>query len=356
MNDRERASLLAVASGVLGVALAACGSNTAAPSMVHGTGAAGGSAGSGGGASNAGSASACPEGSPARPALGGALTRVPGVPPADAFNSNNGTFGNVEGPVWIGGALYVSEMSSDAYDSQNPRVNRSRILRVGASGDVSIAIADSGSNGLAVDGNGSLVAAVHKDGSLTRFALPGGQPTPLVTSYMGQRFDSPNDLAIRSDGTIYFTDPSYQAPDPLPQSATRAYRVPPGSNSAEPIPNAASPDSFTNPNGITLAASRGRRYPVLSDGTLGAGEDFPAASGSDGMAIDCAGNLYVTRQRSVVVYTPEGQMIGSLDVPGVQSATNVAFGGADGRTLYVTGLGNQKGLFQMTVDLPGRPY
>lgn len=332
-----------------------------------GTSGQGGSAGNAGsaGSSNTAGANTCPPGSPTRPTLGGSLTRVPGVPPADVFNSNNDTFGNVEGPVWIGDALYVSEMSNDSYDTQNARVNRARILRVGASGDVSIAIADSGSNGLAVDASGSLVAAVHKDGSLTRFTLPGGQATPLVTGYMGARFDSPNDLAIRSDGTVYFTDPSYQAPDALPQSATRAYRVPPGSDRAEPIPNESSPDAFTNPNGITLsaaedflyvAASRGRRYPVMTDGTLGAGEDFPAASGSDGMAIDCAGNLYVTRQRAVVVYTPDGQMIGSINVPEVQSATNVAFGGADGTTLYVTGLGNQKGLFRMTLDLPGRPY
>jgi len=357
-------------SWLLGVTLAACGNNSAGPSTGGGTGGAsggGGTAGTGGsaGTSNVAGESTCPSGSPAQPTLSGSLTRVPGVPPADSFNSNNGSFGNVEGPVWIAGALYVSEMSSDAYDAQNPRVSRARILRVGATGDVSIAIADSGSNGLAVDGNGSLVAAVHKDGSLTRFTLPGGQATPLVTSYMGARFDSPNDLAIRSDGTIYFTDPSYQAPDSLPQSATRAYRVAPGSDRAEPIPNESSPDTFTNPNGITLseaedflyvAGSRGRRYPVMADGTLGAGEDFPAASGSDGMAIDCAGNLYVTRQRAVVVYTPAGQMIGSISVPEVQSATNVAFGGADGKTLYVTGLGEDKGLFQMTLDLPGRPY
>jgi gluconolactonase len=349
-------------------ALGACGSNTGGPSKVGGAGASGtGGAGASGsaGAPAFGGASACPPGVTGQPTLGGSLARVAGVPPPDAFNSNDGTFGNVEGPVWIGDALYVSEMSDESYDAQNPRVNRARILKVSASGEVSVQIADSGSNGLAVDRDGSIIAAVHKDGSLTRFALPGGQATPLVTAYMGARFDSPNDLAIRTDGTFYFTDPSYQAPDSLPQSATRVYRVPPGSSSAEPIPSASSPDTFTNPNGVTLsvaedflyvAASRGRRYPVMADGTLGAGEDFPAASGSDGMAVDCAGNLYVTRQRAVVVYTPAGQMVGSIPVPDVQSATNVAFGGADHRTLFVTGLGNRKGLFRMTVDIPGKPY
>jgi len=358
---RSRTSLPVSLSFAL--ALAACGSNTAGPSRVGGAGA-GGASGSAGGPGSGG-ASTCPPGTPGQPTLGGSLARVAGVPPPDAFNSNDGEFGNVEGPVWIGDALYVSEMSGDSYDAQNPRVNRARILKVSASGEVSVQIADSGSNGLAVDRNGSIVAAVHKDGSLTRFSLPGGQATPIVTAYQGARFDAPNDVAIRSDGTLYFSDPSFQAPDSLPQSATRVYRVPAGGSSAEPIPSAASPDTFNNPNGVTLsvgedflyvAASRGRRYPVLADGTLGAGQDFPAASGGDGMAVDCAGNLYVARQRAVVVYTPAGQMIGSIPVPEVQSATNVAFGGADGKTLFVTGLGEQKGLFRMTLDVPGRPY
>jgi gluconolactonase len=353
----------------LGLVLAACGSSQN-PTPPAGAGAAGGNGGSSGaggssGKAGAGSVGSCPPGAPARPTLGGSLSRVPGVPPADAFNSNNENFGNVEGPVWVGDALYVSEMNDDSYDSQNPRVNRSRILKLAAGDQVSVFVADSGSNGLAVDRTGSLVAAVHKDGTLTRFALPGGQATPLVTTFMGARFDSPNDLAIRSDGTIYFSDPSYQAPDSLPQAATRVYRVPNGSTNAEPIPSAASPDTFNNPNGVTLsigedflyvAASTGRRYPVMPDGTLGAGESFPASSGGDGMTVDCAGNLYVARQRNVVVYTPAGQMIGSIPVPEVQSATNVAFGGTDQKTLFVTGLGDRKGLFRLTLDIPGRPY
>lgn len=301
-----------------------------------------------------------------RPTLGGTPTRVASVPPPDAFNMNNGNFGNVEGPVWIDDALYVSEMSYMSYSSSDSNVKQSRILKVTPAGQTSIFIADSGSNGHAVDADGNLVAAVHKDGSLKRFPLPDGAPTSIVDMFMGARFNSPNDLVIHSNGTIYFTDPNFQAPNTLPQSATRVYRVPAGGQ-AEPIPSAGSPDMFGNPNGITLslaedylyvAASTGRRYPVMSDGSLGAGSDYAALNGGDGLAMDCAGNLYVavSNQQHVAVYDPSGSSIGQINVSDIQAVTNVAFGGADHKTLYITGLGNNKGLFQITLDIPGRPY
>jgi gluconolactonase len=291
--------------------------------------------------------------------------RVTSVPPLDAFNMNNGNFGNVEGPVWIGDALYVSEMSYMAYDDQNQNVKMSRVLKVTSDGTTTIHIADSGSNGLAVDADGHIVAAVHKDGTLTRYPMPSGMPgTPITGLFMSARFNSPNDLAIRTDGNIYFSDPSFQAPNSPPQAATRVYRVAPGGE-ITPLPNAAMPDNFNNPNGVTLsldenflyvAAAVGRRYPVMADGSIGPGADFAAISGGDGMVVDCAGNIYVARDQGVSVYDSEGGTIGTVAVPEVQSVTNVAFGGADHQTLYITGLGNQKGLFTLPLNLPGRPY
>lgn len=328
-------------------------------------GSAGASAGTGGQGTAGTSTGSCPSGITDTPTLGPA-TRVASVPPPDSFNMNNGTFGNIEGPLWLGDALYVSEMGPDSYTSQDSNIKKSRILKVTPSGQTSIFIADSGSNGLASDADGNIVAAVHKDGSITRFAMPSGTPAPIVGMYMGARFNSPNDLAIHSNGTIYFSDPSFQAPNTLPQAATRVYRVAAGGQTAEPIPSASMPDTFNNPNGVTLslaedylyvAASTGRRYPVMSDGTLGAGADYAPLDGGDGLAVDCAGNLYVAKsnQPNVVVYKPDGSMIGQVTAD-VQAVTNVAFGGADGKTLYVTGLGNNKGLFQLPLNIPGRPY
>jgi gluconolactonase len=363
--------------GSSGGGAGASGASTGGASGGNAGGSAGGKAsggGSGGGATTGGSATggsggasalwACPDGMTGKPTLSGLVpTRIASVPPVDSFNMNNGTYGNIEGPVWIGDALYMSEMNNTPYDQQNSNVVQARILRLSSDGNVSIFVADSGSNGLAVDSDGNIVAAVHKDGSLTRFTLPAGTPSTVVNMYMGNRFNTPNDLAIRSDGNIYFTDPNFQAPMPLPQGATRVYRRDP-SGTVTPLS-----DNFNNPNGITLslkedflyvAASNGRRYPVMADGSLGAGENFAASNGGDGMVIDCAGNLYVAKGGSsnVAVYAPDGTSIGMITVPsseGVQ-VTNVAFGGADHKTLYITGLQNKKGLFEVKLDIPGRPY
>ncbi len=343
----------------------------------------------------------CPDGVSGSPMLTNVTpTRVTGVPPEDGFSGTqgsggmggaggmngsagmNGTAGmsgigglgsfggfggigvgliggNLEGPVWIGDALYLSELSSSAYDDTNTRIAKARILKVTSDDMVSVAIADSGSNGLAVDGAGALIAAVHKDGTLTRFSLAGGAPSYVATGYMGLRFNAPNDLVIRSDGNIYFSDPEYQAPTPAPQAAPRMYRVTPA---GEVI---AFEDAFMNPNGVTLsldeawlyvAAARGRRYPLAADGTVGAGEDFAPTSGVDGIAIDCAGNLYVARGREVAVYDAAATSLGSIRVPDVLSVTNLAFGGAERKTLYITGQGPRRGLFKVTLDIPGRPY
>ncbi|HEU5075066.1 MAG TPA: SMP-30/gluconolactonase/LRE family protein [Polyangiaceae bacterium] len=279
---------------------------------------------------------------------------------------NNGSWGNVEGPVWVDDALYLSEMSSASYSQSSPDQKMARMLKVTADGDVSVFVEDSGSNGLAIGPTGDLLAGVHKDGSVTQFSLPDGTPTVLVSGYMGSPFNAPNDLAVHSGGTIFVSDPTFNAPSSPPQPETYVYRLSNGGE-VEPIPNAENPDAFTNPNGVTLslaedylyvAAQTGRRYPVTETGEIGAGEDFPATNGGDGMVIDCAGNLYVAKANSsnIEVYTPDGDSIGTIMVPGFQGVTNAAFGGPDRQTLYITGLGNDKGLFQLELDIPGRPY
>ncbi len=251
------------------------------------------------------------------------FNRVTAVPPVDAFNQNNGTFGIVEGPVWMGDALYISEIGPGS----NPPL--SRILKVTADEQVTVVRPDAGTNGLAIDAQGLLYGASHKIGGLIRIDL-GAPDQVLVDRYNGARLDSPNDLAIRSDGTFYFTDPSYQAPAPLPQTATRLYRWSAGAgiNALAGLPQ---------PNGVTLSLDESKlyvatqttvyRYPVNSDGSLGSAATF-VSGGSDGMGLDCAGNLYVTRGTQVIVFSPAGTELGRIDFPDVQSVTNVAFGGA----------------------------
>jgi gluconolactonase len=325
---------------------------------------AGGASGSGGASASAGAGGAattgfkCPAGPFDAPILTGTAKRIAGAPPSDDFNKNG--FGNVEGPVWIGDSLYFSEM-------QDGSLPLARILKLSPGGVVTVAVTDSGSNGMAVDANGNLFAAVHKDGSISQVALPSGPEMAVVSKYMGSRFISPNDLAIRSDGTIYFSDPNYQNDtDPPPQSAQRLYRVTPAPERAVSVIS----DSPNPPNGVTLSpdehtlyVSGGglKKFTVAADGSVSGGVDFVVGSGGDGMVVDCSGNLYVAGSpgNGIRVYAPTGTPLGTIAVDtGGATPTNVAFGGTDHKTLYITAQGNdgQRGVFSIALNVPGYPY
>lgn len=320
---------------------------------------------------------------------------MPGVPPADDFITGQNT-DILEGPVWFEGNLYLSEIDqpmgfgfpglggrggmaggagrngaggaagggTGGTMGQSSEAPRARVLKVASDGTVSVALPDPGTNGLAVDGSGNLIGCSHKTGSVARLSLAGDAPVNLVATYMDERFDSPNDLTFGAEGTLYFTDPDFQAPSPLPQAATRAYRVAPASTVATPIA-----EELDVPNGITLSpgrtilyvsSSRGiYSYPVMPDGTLGTGTRFAqGVQSSDGMAVDCAGNLYTTAGQTVTIVSAAGTEIGSISVAGVQQVTNVAFGGPDQKTLFITALGSgeRSGLFKVASEIPGMPY
>ena len=332
-----------------------------------------GTAGAGSAGTSGGAAYKCPAGPFTNPTPSSLTpTRVAGVPNADTTVNQDGYgFSTIEGPVWIGDALYVSEIAGTG------TVPPSRIFKIAADGTVSVAIPDAGSNGLAVDSRGNLVSANHKVGGIVSFAPPSWAATTVVGTYMGTRFISPNDLTFRSDGTLYFTDPSYQGQQGASsQTQTRVYRVAPGASEATVVDA-----NLNNPNGITLSldetklyitdASGLHVYPVAADGTVGSGSPFAqgVVSSGDGMAIDCAGNLYVAVPNSgnVVVISPAGTSLGNIVVTGVYGVTNAAFGGADHKTLYITAQGqgaaspsgvggSAQGLFKVAMPLPGMPY
>jgi gluconolactonase len=358
-------------------------------------GATGGSSGGGAGASGRGGASAgtggvagsggtgggsarymCPAGPFTAPNPSSiTLTKVAGVPPFDSFNNNGNNFGNIEGAVWFGDALYVSEIGG----GNNPPP--SRILRVPTTGTPSVAYAPSGANpgtnGLAIDEKGGLIGASHGVGGIVSLNLTNMTSSTIVGTFAlnatdtPTRFDSPNDLTVRSDGTIYFTDPDYQAPSPRPQSATRVYRLPPGATKPVVVDAGRS-----QPNGITLSIDEMTlylttgdgiyRYAVNADGSTGTASrliDQSVVPSGDGMAIDCRGDLYIASQQRVIVVNPSGTptSLGSISLTSVSSVTNVAFGGANHQTLYVTGQGtgmggSAMGLYRADMPLPGMPF
>jgi gluconolactonase len=271
-----------------------------------------------------------------------------------AANAAQPDAGLYEGPVWLADALYFSDFR---FSAGFP----SRILRLGADGQLGVAMTDSGSNGLATDGQGHLLAATHKYKAVVRYTLDG-QRSELAGSYAGQPFNSPNDLAMAADGTVYFSDPDFQrSAAPGGQPRTRVYRI--GSDGKVTVVD----DTLVNPNGVSLSPQGDvlyvngmvdghgvlRAYRVV-DGVPQAGQDLVSSLGiPDGMAVDCHGNIYVTEHtdRRLRVFTPDGRQIATIHVDA--NVTNAAFGGADGKTLYITGAG---ALWQLRLDVTGSPY
>jgi gluconolactonase len=265
-----------------------------------------------------------------------------------------------EGPVWVAqeNALYFSDMSASSSAVPTPSTIHELVLP----DTVTDFYPGSGSNGLAVDGSGKIVACTHDTQSLSVFDPAAGTRDNLALSYQNQKFNSPNDLAISSSGTIYFTDPTYQNGNRASIGATNVYRVPAGTTDVLLVDG-----SLTQPNGITLSVdgtklyvndtptSGGRVgvYPVNPDGSTGTRQDFAAVATPDGMTIDCAGNLYVASHNAgtVVVFSPSGTTLGTITV--ASKVTNLAFGGSDRKTLFITA-GN--GLYQLAMNLPGWPY
>lgn len=265
--------------------------------------------------------------------------------------------GLVEGPVWINNTLYLSSFS-------NGKVPPSSILKLQTDGSLAVAIPNTGSNGLAVDAEGMIVAATHDDGGLSRYNLFNGERTSIVNGYKGNRLNSPNDLTIASDGTIFFTDPNWQAPSPDPQPVEGVYRV-----SATGVITLVD-GSISKPNGIALSNDEtwlyvGHpggmvRYAVNADMTVTtAGIPFGSDLAEvDGLAMDCAGNIYVTQHSKgiVAVLSPDGNTIGTINV--APSLTNAAFGGPKGKTLYLTAGDPAKSdaVYSVELEIPGRPY
>lgn len=240
-----------------------------------------------------------------------------------AANPTRSEPGLYEGPVWIKDALYFSDFT---FGPGFP----SRIQKLDSNGKVTTLIADSGSNGLAADAQGNILAATHKYKSVSRYTMDGKR-SDVVTKYDGNVFNSPNDMALAADGTLYFSDPAFQR-DAAPggQDKTRVYRVAVGGTVT------VVDDTLTNPNGVSLSPAGDVLYVngmVGEKGVLRAyaivggkpqqGRDLVNGLGiPDGMAIDCHGNVYVTEHtdQRIRVFTPQGKQIATIKV-GVMSRT-----------------------------------
>ncbi|MCH6482911.1 SMP-30/gluconolactonase/LRE family protein [Pseudoxanthomonas sp. LH2527] len=258
-----------------------------------------------------------------------------------------------EGPVWKDGALYLSDF---VHSGRFP----SRIRRFTPPDRWETVLEDSGSNGLALDTDGRLLAATHDRKQVARVDLADGSRTALVSSFDDAPFNSPNDLVMAADGTLYFTDPDYQRKAaPGGQPLTRVYRHHDGKTTVVD-------DTLRNPNGIALSPDGGTLYVAggtddgdvlrayaLREGVPGPGRDLARINGGDGLAVDCLGNVYVTEhgERRVRVFSSAGEVLATIRVDA--NITNAAFGGQDRSTLFLTGAAS---LWSIDLDVAGLPY
>lgn len=213
------------------------------------------------------------------------------------------------------------------------------------------------SNGLCFDGDGNLWACADDKNELWCIDS-AGKKTVVVKDYEGKLLNGPNDVWIRPDGGMYFTDPFYKRPywnrGPQEQDGQCVYFL---STDRKKLVRVV--DDFQQPNGIIgtpcgktlyvtdIRAKKTYSYAVQPDGTL-AGKKLFCEMGSDGMTIDCEGNVYLTG-RGVTVFDKSGKQIEHIAVEERWTA-NVCFGGADMKTLFITA---SKGLFGLRMRVKG---
>jgi gluconolactonase len=227
-----------------------------------------------------------------------------------------------------------------------------------ASGTVSVFRYPAGyTNGNTVDRQGRLVSCEHGGRRVSRTEFDG-TVTTIVDSFEGKRLNSPNDVVVKSDDTIWFTDPAYGIESDyeghraeMEVGGCYVYRVDPASGDIRIVA-----DDFVRPNGLAFSPDESllyiadtgashhadgprhiRRFQVGSDGSLSGGEVFATCTVGffDGFRLDVDGRLWASAADGVHVYEPDGTMIGKVLVPEV--VANVEFGGAKRNYLFICG-------------------
>lgn len=253
-----------------------------------------------------------------------------------------------EGPVWNpdGRFLLFSDMPADTrrrWDEEN--------------GIQVVASPSNKGNGMTLDAEGRLLVCEHSTSSLVRMDPDGtGSGREILAShYQGKELNSPNDVIVASDGSIYFTDPGYgRLPGfgverPYELDFRGVYRIPPGGGDLQLLV-----DDFGEPNGLCFSPDEKllyindtpnaliRVFDVQPDGTIANGRIFAQGIGTgelekgglvDGMKCDERGNIWVTGPGGVWVFSPAGEHLGVVEIP--ESVGNLCFGGPEWKWMFV---------------------
>lgn len=243
-----------------------------------------------------------------------------------------------EGPVWTRrGTLIFSDIPMNRLFEWTPGEGGPKVYREPSNN----------ANGNTLDIEGRLVTCEHGSRRVTRTEADG-TVTVLADLFEGKRLDSPNDVAVHPNGTMFFTDPPYGIrPEQAELDFNGVFRL-----STDGVLTVVD-RKRVRPNGIVLSPDRRRLYvadtegenvmvyPVDADASVGTGHEFASTkvesgrSSPDGMRVDTKGNLYVATSVGVQVFSPNGVRLGIVRTP--KAATNCAFG-EDGKTLFVTSM------------------
>lgn len=240
-----------------------------------------------------------------------------------------------EGPVWTpadGGFLIFSD------------INGNRLYRWAIGDGLSVFRERSNNaNGNTLDLNGRLLTCEHSARRVS-ITLDDGTVETLVDKIDGNRFNSPNDVAVRSDGTIWFTDPTYGLSGRKEQDGNYVFRFDPISQTATRVA-----EGFTQPNGLCFSPDESRLYvadsggpfhirvfEVQADGSLTGGEVFATISpgAPDGIRSDPEGRIWSSAGDGVHIFSPEGELLQKILVP--ETPANLSFGGPNDDMLFIT--------------------
>ena len=250
-----------------------------------------------------------------------------------------------EGPVWHPeGFLVFSDIPANELKKWDPRGGVSTFRKPSHN-----------ANGNTLDGQGRLVSAEHTARRVSVTEKDGTVKT-MIDRHDGKKFNSPNDVAIKSDGTVWFTDPPYGTPknEQKEQAGHYVFRFDPKSKQTTVLIQ-----DFDMPNGIAFSPDEKKLYvadsgkprhirvfDVAADNTVGEGKVFCKIDkgGPDGIRCDSDGRVWSSAGDGVHIFAPDGILIGKILVP--EGPANLCFGGDDGKTLFITA---RKSLYSIPV-------
>ena len=242
-----------------------------------------------------------------------------------------------EGPVWLardGGYLIFSDIPANELKQWSAK-----------GGLTTFRQPSQNANGNTLDRAGRLVTCEHR-GRRVSIQETDGTVRTLVDRFDGKKFNSPNDAVVKSDSTVWFTDPPYGLPngETKEQDGSYVYRFDPNTKTTTLVAK-----GFDMPNGLCFSPDEKKLYvadsgkprhirgfDVQLDGTLTGGAVFCQIDkgGPDGIRCDASGRIFSSAGDGIHIFGPDGKLIGKILVP--ESPANLCFGGADGHTLFIT--------------------